>query len=105
MKLNSLIDRTHELFESCTELLIRKNADYSKDADVHSNFREIAELCTFFDIDVRTPVGCIQFFILMKLHRQFKLIREGKTPSNESLGDTSVDKINYEILLETLLEE
>ena len=105
MNLPRLISVAQETFENCTDLLIRKNSDYSKDADVHSNFTELAGLCTFFDIDVRTPVGCLQFFILMKTHRQFKLIRDGKTPSNESLLDTSVDKINYEILLNALLSE
>jgi len=105
MKLGALVGSAEHIFDTCIELLISKNADYSNNDDVHSNFKELAQLCRDLNVDVSTPVGCIQFMILMKTHRQFKLIREGKKPENESLQDTCTDKLNYEILLETLLEE
>jgi hypothetical protein len=103
MKLDELIQHTAETLEQCGELLIKKNADYSENADVHSNFKEMAQLCGWLGVDVSKPEGCVQFFVLVKIHRLFKLIREGKTPQNEGLHDSCVDQINYLLLLETLL--
>ena len=103
MNLTDLVEHCASTLEKCGSLLVRKNSDYSQDADVHSNFREIAELCKWLKVDVTKPEGCIQFLILWKIHRLFKLIREGKTPKNEGLGDSFVDEINYLLLLDTYL--
>lgn len=80
-------------------LAVKKNKDYSKDDDVHANFDTVARLCNVLDVDVRTPQGVIMFMILWKIHRQFKLVREGAMPSNETLFDTGVDINVYDALL------
>jgi len=102
MKLEDLIKHTALTLEKCGALLIKKNADYSENADVHSNFKEMAQLCTDLDVDVSKPEGCLEFLILWKIRRLFKLIRDGKAPQNETLSDSYLDLHNFIILLETL---
>lgn len=84
------------------ELCRAKNADYSKADDVHNNFRTVAKLCDVLNVDARTPEGALEYLILHKIHRLFKLKREGKAPENESLFQNNVDLQNFEDLYVTL---
>jgi len=80
-------------------IMVKKNKDYANSIDVYTNFKEVAKLCRILSVDVTKPEGCIQFFCLVKIHRLFKLKREGKAPTNESLQDTAVDLAVYASLL------
>jgi len=104
MNLEDLIKHTATTLEQCGALLIKKNADYSENTDTHSNFKEMSQLCGWLGVDVSKPEGCAQFFVLVKIHRMFKLIREGKTPKNEPLRDSFLDLHAYLLLLETILK-
>lgn len=77
----------------------QKNKDYSRDDDVHANFHRVARLCDTLDVDVRKPQGVMQFMILWKVQRLFKLTKEGAIPCNEPLFDTVVDINVYNALL------
>ena len=101
-ELDSLLEKQGK---RARELCVKKNADYSKDDDVHVNFKTVAQLCKVLEVDVSTPRGCIQFHILHKIHRLFKLINEGRTPENESVADTVLDEFVYSALLIGLNEE
>ena len=99
MKLKELNEQIKKSNRASEELAIKKNKDYSKDDDVHANFHRVARLCETLDVDVRTPVGVMQFMILWKIQRLFKLTKEGALPENESLFDTVVDINVYDALL------
>ncbi len=103
------LPRLNELIKSINltseKLAIKKNKDYSKDDDVHANFHRVARLCEALDVDVRTPKGVMQFMILWKVQRLFKLTKEGAVPCNESLSDTGVDINVYDALLIGYKEE
>jgi len=86
-------------------LLDKKNQDYSHDDDVHSNFKEMASICRAFKVDVTCPEGVMQYHVLHKIHRLFKLINESKEPANESIKDSVIDEQNYMTLLTTYCEE
>lgn len=105
MNLTELTALIKKIGTTMEELCQKKNDDYSRDTDVHSNFKEVSLLCRMLNIDVHTPKGCIEFFIVVKLHRLFKLSRANKPPSNESLIDTIVDSGVYQVLLATYEEE
>jgi len=81
------------------ELAVKKNGDYSNAEDVHTNFKTVAELCRLLGVDVTTPEGCLEYMVLHKIHRLFKLINSGKKPDNESLFDNNVDTQVYLDLL------
>jgi len=80
-------------------IAINKNKDYSIATKTHQNFEEMAELCKIFKVDVTTPEGCIEFQIIWKIRRLFKLKREGRKPTNESLQNNVVDANVYIALL------
>jgi len=83
---------------------IKKNLDYSTSKRAHANFEEQAALCKLLNVDVKSPLGCIEFMILWKLRRRFKLKRAGGTPENESLFDNTVDEEVYNDLYLTYEE-
>ena len=105
MNLTQLDSLLEDLGKRARDICGKKNADYSKDDDVHVNFKRVAELCKVLEVDVSTPRGCIQFHILHKIHRLFKLVNEGRTPENESVADNSIDIFVYKALLLGLNEE
>lgn len=99
MNLNNLSKLVSRINQRVELLAVKKNKDYSHDSDVHSNFLGVSALCDLLLVDVTTPTGCIQYEIVKKIHRLFKLIREGKTPENESLFDNAADTDVYIALL------
>jgi len=105
MNLNNLSKLVSKINQRVELLAVKKNKDYSMDSDVHTNFIDVSVLCNLLLVDVGTPQGCIQYEIVKKIHRVFKLIREGKTPANESLLDNAVDINVYIALLLGLNEE
>ena len=80
-------------------LVSSKNKDYSYGTDVHANFKCLAELCKTLKVDVTTPEGCMEYMILHKIHRLFKLINDGTEPNHESIFDNGVDEEVYMDLL------
>ena len=92
IKIINLVNRTKH------EICLKKNKDYSVDENAHKNFEELAAICKLMKVDVSTPLGCMEFFILHKLRRLFKLKRAGITPENESLFDTVIDTEVYQDL-------
>lgn len=88
-----------EICHNMQRTMVAKNKDYASPVDIYQNFREVAEICNILKVDVHTPEGCIMYHIVQKMHRLFKLKREGRTPSNESLKDTVVDLGVYATLL------
>ena len=98
MKLFELITAIDCVNLSKREICLKKNKDYSVDENAHANFEELAALCKLMKVDVSTPLGCIEFFVLHKLRRLLKLKRAGITPENESLFDTVIDTEVYQDL-------
>lgn len=94
-----------EWLEKRVEISRKKRKDYARDADCLSNFKEMAALCRILDIDVRTPFGVATFMELHKLHRKWKIYREGGTAENESLADSIDDQQNYIDLGRAILVE
>ena len=105
MKLSELNEQLKKSNRAAEKLAIKKNKDYSKDDDVHANFRRVARLCDILEVDVRKPEGVIMFMILWKIQRLFKLTKEGTVPCNEPLFDTVVDINVYDALLIGYKEE
>jgi hypothetical protein len=100
MNLNDLIQLCACNLQECGQILMKKNADYSHNADVHSNFKDMAELCRILHINVAKPEGCMEYEIIKKIHRLFKLINDGKPPENETLHDSFIDTQGYQTLLD-----
>ena len=71
-----------------------KNADYARNDDAFSNFREAADVARGFegtDAVFATLIG-------VKLARLRELLRAKKTPNNESIDDTRRDLAMYATL-------
>ena len=88
-----------EVNKQKSALVSSKNKDYSYSSDVHANFRCLAELCKALKVDVTTPEGCMEYMVLHKIHRLFKLINDGTEPNHESIFDNGVDEEVYMDLL------
>ena len=99
MNLYQLVHLVKDINGTAEDLCKRKNKDYSRDDDVHANFHQLAALCIILGVDVSTPRGCIQYSILLKVQRIFKLVNAGGIPANESLHDSAVDLNVYLALL------
>ena len=104
-KLGTLLEFVERVNERKQEICAAKNIDYSEVTDTHKNFHVVSGICKLLDVDVRKPLGAVEFMIIWKIHRLFKLKNSGKTPENESLFDTNVDTQVYEDLLMTIEEE
>jgi len=98
MKLFELIKIINLVNRTKYKICLKKNKDYSVDENAHKNFEELAALCKLMKVDVSIPLGCMEFLILFKLRRLFKLKRAGTIPENESLFDTVVDIEVYQDL-------
>ena len=103
MNLIQLLTHSSNLNLLARSLLDKKNKDYSKEDDVHANFRRVAKLCELLEVDVSKPHGVLQFMILWKIQRWFRVINSGLPPVNENHENAAVDLHNYEDLLYTLL--
>ena len=90
---------TDEVNAQKSKLVSSKNKDYSYGTDVHANFKRLAELCKTLNVDVTTPEGCMEYMVLHKIHRLFKLINDGTEPNHESIFDNGVDEEVYMDLL------
>ena len=98
MKLLELIKTINLVNRTKYKICLKKNKDYSIDENAHKNFEELAVLCKLMKVDVSTPLGCMEFFILHKLRRLFRLKRAGIPPENETLFDTIIDIEVYQDL-------
>ena len=98
MKLLKLIKSIECVNRAKRLICVKKNKDYSRDDNAHKNFEELAAICKLMKVDVSAPLGCMEFLILFKLRRLFKLKRAGTIPENESLFDTVVDIEVYQDL-------
>lgn len=87
-----------EITETAKALMQKKGADYANE-DILSNFKRMQQACAIFRIrpDLRSA-DCAHFLELLKFDRLRNLIAEGRSPENESVGDTVVDKLNYNFL-------
>ena len=97
-------DQSYDLYLRRMNLFQRKNEDYA-DEDALSNFKRVAAVCKIWGVDVSTPSGVADLYIVMKFDRYFNLKRQGKTPKNESLDDTFLDVFNYLDLNRAILME
>lgn len=81
-----------ELLDHMRELHISKNHDYALSDNPFSNFEQAADYAGIPVTDV--------FHVMqgIKVARLNALKAEGKTPNNESILDTRLDKIAYELL-------
>jgi hypothetical protein len=87
----------YDLIDEICELHARKNADYAKDSDPLSNFRQ-AEA---FGIPAWKGV-------LVRMSDKWSRIQElsnGKTPQNESLRDSLIDLAVYSLIAIVLTED
>ena len=99
MIIEEMSQLTDEVNAQKSKLVSSKNKDYSYGTDVHANFKCLAELCKALKVDVTTPEGCMEYMVLHKIHRLFKLINDGTEPNHESIFDNGVDEEVYMDLL------
>ena len=99
MIIEEMSQLTDEINAQKAKLVSSKNKDYSYGNDVHANFKRLAEICKALKVDVTTPEGCMEYMILHKIHRLFKLVNDGTEPNHESLFDNGVDMQVYTDLL------
>lgn len=84
----------HELIQKCITTHNKKNHDYAKEDNPHSNFEIVAELVKHF----KNPIDQVYVTLIgVKLARMSELLN-GKEPNNESIEDTYVDLTNYSAL-------
>lgn len=86
------------------EVLASKSHDYA-DADVLSNFKRNSQIARDFGIDYSEDYHHALMLTLMKIDRIQNLLRQGKTPKNESIQDTLIDLINYTLLTTACIKE
>ena len=99
MIIEEMSQLTDEINAQKAKLVSSKNKDYTYGNDVHANFKRLAELCKALKVDVTTPEGCMEYMILHKIHRLFKLVNDGTEPNHESIFDNGVDEEVYMDLL------
>ena len=99
MNIETMSELVEQINTQKAKLVSSKNKDYSYGHDVHANFKCLAELCKTLKVDVTTPEGCMEYMILHKIHRLFKLINDGTEPNHESIFDNGVDEEVYMDLL------
>jgi len=94
--MEGLVDRVNK---QKSALVSSKNKDYSYGNDVHANFKRVAKICETLKVDVTKPEGCMEYEIVKKVCRLFKLINDGTEPNHESIFDNGVDEEVYMDLL------
>src|SRR5688572_8691044 len=87
-------DTYAKIMQDAMALHERKAHDYAADNDKYSNFTRAAEIVSWFKEPIDQVFACL---IAIKLARTAEL-RNGKSPNNESIRDTDVDRVNYEAL-------
>lgn len=86
-----LFDEMHETLKAVS---ISKGADYA-DTDMLANFKTVSTVVSLLKIDTNTPEGYAMLMVILKLQRINNLLSSGKAPSNEAVGDSFLDGINY----------
>ena len=86
------------LMEKIRETQISKQGDYANE-DVLSNFMVAGATCGL------TPEMQCLSLIATKTARLGILLKNNKTPNNESIRDSVLDLANYSILLDMLIED
>ena len=98
---NERVKRTEELqfFREITrkqrEILFKKSNDYANKQDVLLNFKQMAELGRHASLANMTPTQVSLWYASMKLQRLGNLLKDDKTPNNESIEDSFIDMMNY----------
>jgi len=80
-KFKALLDKMLEIHD-------RKNSDYASDDDPYSNFKFAA---AYAEIPLYKVYLVIEGIKTARLHQ----LHKGKTPKNESMDDTYLDKATY----------
>lgn len=70
----------------------RKNADYADGSSWRSNFADVARQMAFDDLDAA------EVLIAVKQARLKSLRANGRTPQNESVADTVLDRAVYSVI-------
>jgi hypothetical protein len=83
-----------EMFDT----LNSKGHDYANE-DVLSNFKEVSQLVGV------TPETVVMVMIVVKIVRLSNLLKNSKTPKNESVKDNLLDLTNYTFLLNAIINE
>ena len=99
MIIKEMSQLTDEINAQKAKLVSSKNKDYSYGNDVHANFKRVAKICETLKVDVTKPEGCMEYEIVKKVCRLFKLINDGTEPNHESIFDNGVDEEVYMDLL------
>lgn len=82
-----------------SELLECKGAEYAKDSDVLSNFKEIGELVSL------PPLHIWSVYFMKHIYAILSYVREGETRSTESIESRFQDARNYLLLGLGLIKE
>lgn len=98
MKLYELLDLSKNIFRQARTLQKGKNHDYSDDDDALSNFKKQAIICEALGLD-NTPKAMVMQLHVLKLIRITNLWSK-KNANYESIEDSNIDGINYQILSE-----
>jgi len=93
MKPEEMIRETMKLYEECTQLMSRKNHDYSEETDAFSNFKKIEAL------GIASVETVIMTRIADKLTRMTNLLTVEAAVKDETMTDSIMDCINYLALL------
>ena len=93
MKPEEMIRETMKLYEECTQLMSRKNHDYSEETDAFSNFKKIEAL------GIASVETVIMTRIADKITRMTNLLTVEAAVKDETMTDSIMDCINYLALL------
>ncbi len=91
--------RFHKLLQKMAEVHDKKSADYASTSNYYSNFEKAAAAAGVSVDDVFNTL------IEVKTARLVELMKNGKTPQNESVQDTLLDRAVYCILHASYYEE
>lgn len=97
MKRTEFIEYLESTYQTCVEIVKKKNHDYSKDSDPFSNFRAIAYILG------RPVEEVVMMFIVNKISRASNLLHRENAVKDESVEDTLLDCINYLAILRAYL--
>lgn len=86
-----------ESYQTCIDIVKKKNQDYSKDIDPFSNFRAISTMLG------RPSEEVIMMFIVNKISRATNLLHRENAVKDEGIEDTILDCINYLAILRAYL--
>lgn len=107
MNQEETIKLEREAFERRLAIRIMKNLDYAKnsEADMLSNFHEMAKMMETLKVDVTKSYGIAMYFMIHKIARLCNLMFIRKEAKNESLEDTFDDLAVYSDIAKELYHE